>query len=260
MAPEHLLIERDGSVLTIILNRPRVLNALSVAVLRELDAALSAADADDGVGSIVLTGAGEKAFAAGADLRELATYDPAAARAHAAEVQAMFARIERLGTPVIAAVNGLALGGGCELAMACAIRLAAETARFGQPEINLGIIPGYGASQRLARIIGRGRATEMLLTGEPITATEAARLGLVSRVVPAGALRGETQALAAAIASKPALARRYLLESVAAAADASGPIADQHEAALFGLAFASEDMREGTRAFLEKRAPVFKGR
>jgi len=260
MTLEHLLAERDGSVLTLTMNRPRVLNALSLASLRELDRVLAGAAADPAVGAIVLTGAGDRAFAAGADLRELSRYTPFEAQGHAREVQGIFTRIERLPTPVIAAVNGLALGGGCELALACTIRIASASAVFGQPEINLGIMPGYGGSVRLQRLIGRGPALEMLLTGESIDASRALQLGLVNRVVPAMALHGEAQALAALLASKPPVARRCILDAVAAAGESSIDAAQEHEAALFGLVFATEDMREGTRAFLEKRAPAFRGR
>ena len=259
MAPEHLLVQRDGSVLTITLNRPRVLNALSVALVAELDVAVAAAAADETVGAIVLTGAGT-AFAAGADLRELSAYTGAEAQEHARQTQAIFTRIERLPTPVIAAVNGLALGGGCELAMACAIRVAADTARFGQPEINLGIIPGYGGSHRLPRLVGRGLALDLLLTGDPISADRALRAGLVSRVVPAAALMSEAQTLARTIAGKAAVARRYILDAVAAGGDMPVEAAGDTEAKLFGLVFATDDRREGTRAFLEKRAPAFRGR
>jgi enoyl-CoA hydratase len=260
MAPAHLLVERDGSVLTITINRPRVLNALSADAIRELDRVMADADADASVGAVVLTGAGDRAFAAGADLRELSAYTPVQARDHAREVQAIFTRIERLGTPVIAAVNGLALGGGCELALSCAIRIAAETAAFGQPEINLAIIPGYGGSSRLPRLVGRGAALDMLLTGESIGARRAYELGLVTRVVAADLLLAEARALAASLAAKPAVATRCLLDAVATAADASIGAAQDYEAALFGLVFATDDMREGTRAFLEKRIPTFRGR
>jgi enoyl-CoA hydratase len=260
MTFEHLLIERDGRVLNITINRPGVLNALSIASLRELDRAMSDAAADASLGAIVLTGAGDRAFAAGADLRELSAYSPADARQHARDVQTMFTRIERLGTPVIAAVNGFALGGGCELALSCAIRLASASARFGQPEINLGIIPGYGGTLRLQQLVGRGAALEMLLSGESIDAARAFQLGLVSRVVPAESLLAEARALAAMIAAKPTAARRCLVDAVAAAAELATEAAQEHEAALFGLLFSTDDMREGTRAFLEKRAPVFKGR
>jgi enoyl-CoA hydratase len=259
MTLEHLLVERDGSVLTLMMNRPRVLNALSRGSLRELDRVLAEAEADASVGAVVLTGAGDRAFAAGADLRELSEYTPLEAQGHAREVQGIFSRIERLRTPVIAAVNGVALGGGCELALACTIRIASASAVFGQPEINLGIMPGYGGSVRLQRLIGRGPALEMLLTGESIDARRALELGLVSRVVPATALLAEATALAALIASKPAVARRCILDAVALSGDSTTDAAQEHEAALFGLVFATGDMREGTRAFLEKRTPVFRG-
>jgi enoyl-CoA hydratase len=259
MTFEHLLVERDGSVLTLTMNRPRVLNALSRASLRELDRVLTEASADASVGALVLTGAGDRAFAAGADLRELSRYTPFEAQEHAREVQGIFSRLERLRTPVIAAVNGLALGGGCELALACTFRLASASAMFGQPEINLGIMPGYGGSVRLQRLIGRGPALEMLLTGESIDAARALQLGLVNRVVDAAALQSEAQTLAAVIAGKPAVARRCILDAVAVGGESAIDVAQEHEAALFGLVFATEDMREGTRAFLEKRPPAFRG-
>jgi enoyl-CoA hydratase len=172
----------------------------------------------------------------------------------------VYARIETLGKPVIAAVNGFALGGGCELALACTLRLAADTATFGQPEINLGLIPGHGGSQRLPRLIGRGRALELLLTGDRISADEAWRIGLVNRVVPAARLLEEAHALAAALAEKPPIALRYLLAAVTDGAAMSLADAQEYEAALFGLVATTEDMREGTRAFLEKRRPTFTGR
>ena len=172
----------------------------------------------------------------------------------------MFDRIERLGKPVIAAINGFALGGGCELAMACTLRLAAETAKFGQPEINLGLIPGYAGSQRLPRLVGRGRALEMLLTGAPITADEAWRIGLVNRVFPAAELMAEARKLAETLAAKPPTALRYILDAVISGAEMSQSDAQTYEATLFGLVATTEDMREGTTAFLEKRAAKFQGR
>src|SRR6186997_3350737 len=182
MAYENLLIERADAVLMVTISRPAVLNALNAQTLTELSSVINDAAADDGVRVIVLTGAGEKAFVAGADIKELAVQTPVAGRDHARKGQALFDRIERLGKPVIAAVNGFALGGGCELAMACTMRLASETAKFGQPEINLGLLPGYAGSQRLPRLVGRGRALELLLTGAMISADEAHRIGLVNRV------------------------------------------------------------------------------
>jgi enoyl-CoA hydratase len=260
MAYENLLVERDGAVVGITINRPKVLNALNAKTLEELDAAVALAGADDAVRVVTITGAGEKAFVAGADINELAVQTPVGGREHARRGQAVFGRIERLGKPVIAAVNGFALGGGCELAMACTLRLAADTARFGQPEINLGLIPGYAGSQRLPRLVGRGRALELLLVGQPISADEALRIGLVNRVVPAADLAAETRAMAAALAAKAPIAARYILDAVASGLEMSLADGQDYEATLFGLVSASEDMREGTRAFLEKRKAEFTGR
>jgi len=260
MAYENLIVEQDGGVLIVTINRPKVLNALNSATLKELGQATDAADADTSVRAIILTGAGEKSFVAGADINELAGQTPAEAREHARRGQAVFDKIERLGKPVIAAVNGFALGGGCELAMACTMRLAADTARFGQPEINLGVIPGYAGSQRLPRLIGRGRAQELLLTGDMIGADEAYRIGLVNKVYPAATLMVEALKLAHTLASKAPVAMRYVLDAVANGLDMNLADAEAHEAALFGLVFSTEDMREGTSAFLEKRKAQFKGR
>ena len=260
MAFENLIVDEGGGVLVVTINRPRVLNALNAPTLAELEAVVTDAASRDDVRVVVLTGAGDKAFVAGADINELSIQTPVAGREHARRGQALFDRIERLGKPVIAAVNGFALGGGCELAMACSIRLAADTAKFGQPEINLGLIPGYAGTQRLPRLVGRGRAVELLLTGTPITAEEAHRIGLVNRVVPAAQLMTDARALADALASKPPIAVRYILDAVAGGLDMSFADAERFEAALFGLTFATEDMREGTKAFLEKRKPEFKGR
>jgi enoyl-CoA hydratase len=259
MTFDHLLAERDGGVFIVTMNRPQVLNALNTAMLTELDRAIEAAGADDGVRVIILTGAGEKAFVAGADIGELAAATPIAGREHARWGQTVLNRIERLGKPSIAAINGFALGGGCELAMACTIRIAADTAKIGQPEINLGLIPGYGGSQRLPRLVGRGRGLEMLLSGQPVTADEARRIGLVNRVVPAADLMPVARQLAGTLAEKPPIAVRYLLEAVASGLDLPLAAAQEVEATLFGLAFATGDMREGTKAFLEKRKADFKG-
>jgi enoyl-CoA hydratase len=260
MAYENLLVERDGAILVVTINRPSKLNALNTPTLVELGLMLDATATDDGVRAIVLTGSGEKSFVAGADIDELSTQTPVSGREHARRGQALFDRIERFGKPVIAAVNGFALGGGCELAMACTMRLAADTARFGQPEINLGLIPGYAGSQRLPRLVGRGRALELLLTGNPITADEAYRIGLVNRVVPAAQLNTEARALAHVLAAKAPVAARYILDAVAAGLDMSFAEAQTYEATLFGLVATTDDMREGTRAFLEKRKPAFTGR
>jgi enoyl-CoA hydratase len=260
MSDDILLVERDGAVLTVTVNRPKVLNALNAATLDALEATMRVAAGDDAVRAVVLTGAGDKAFVAGADINELAVLTPTGAREHARRGQAVLDGVERLGKPVIAAVNGFALGGGCELAMACTLRLASETARFGQPEINLGLIPGYAGSQRLPRLVGRGRALDLLLTGRQVKADEALAMGLVNRVVPAAELLPEAQALAATLAGQAPVALRFILDAVAGGLDMAFADAEAHEATLFGLVAATDDMREGTRAFLEKRKPAFKGR
>lgn len=260
MPYEFLSTERDAGVLIITINRPKVLNALNAGTLDELGAVFDDAAGDDSVRVIVITGAGEKSFVAGADITELAVQTPVGGRDHARRGQKLFDRIERFGKPVIAAVNGFALGGGCELAMACTLRIAAENARFGQPEINLGLIPGYAGTQRLARLVGRGRALEVLLGGDPIGAEEAWRIGLVNRVVPAAALMDEVRKMAHALASKPAVAIRFILDAVASGLEMPFAEAEDHEATLFGLVSTTDDMREGTRAFLEKRKPIFTGK
>jgi len=257
---ENLLIERDGPIAIITVNRPKVLNALNSQTMDELRRAMLSFRYDDSVRAVVITGAGEKAFIAGADINELAVQSPTSGRDHAMRGQHVLDLIENLGKPVIAAINGYALGGGCELAMACTIRIAADTAKIGQPEINLGLIPGYAGSQRLPRLIGAGRALELLLTGEQITAPEAHRLGLVNRVVPAANLLAEARTLAAALAAKAPIAVRYIIDSVHKGLQMSFSDAQVFEATLFGLVASTEDMREGTRAFLEKRKPEFKGK
>jgi enoyl-CoA hydratase len=236
-----------------------VLNALNVATLDELLRTMTVLGEDAAVRCIILTGAGDKSFVAGADINELAVQSPTGGRDHAHAGQRVFDTIETLGKPVIAAINGYALGGGCELAMACTIRIAADTARLGQPEINLGLIPGYGGTQRLARIVGTGRALELLLTGDQVSAVEAFRLGLVNRVVPAAELMPESRRLAVTIAAKAPIAVRYILDAVLRGVNLPLAEAESLEAALFGLVASTDDMREGTRAFLEKRTPAFKG-
>ena len=260
MAYENLLVERDNGVLVVTINRPEKLNALNAKTINELGQVMQEARTDATVRVVIITGAGEKSFVAGADISELAVQTPVSGREHARLGQTVFDRIESLGKPVIAAVNGFALGGGCELAMACTIRLAADTARFGQPEINLGLIPGYAGSQRLPRLVGRGRALELLLTGMQIGADEAHRIGLVNRVVPAAQLMTEARALAETLASKAPVAVRYILDAVNKGLDMSFADGQVFEATLFGLVSSTEDMREGTRAFLEKRKAEFKGR
>ena len=257
---ENLLFERDGGVAVVTINRPKVLNALNSATLDELRRVLLAIRRDEAVRCVVITGAGEKSFIAGADINELAVQTPVSGRDHARTGQHVLDLIENLGKPVIAAINGFALGGGCELAMACTIRIAADTARLGQPEINLGIIPGYAGTQRLARLIGRGRALDMLLTGEHVNAAEAFRLGLVNRVVPAGQLMDDARKLAASLAAKAPIAMRFIIDAVNKGLDMPLAEAQNYEATLFGLVASTDDMREGTKAFLEKRKAEFRGK
>jgi enoyl-CoA hydratase len=256
----NVLAARDEAVAVLTINRPKVLNALSSDTLDDLRRSLLVLRHDESIRCVIVTGAGDKAFVAGADINELARQTPIGARDHALRGQHVFNLLENLGKPVIAAINGYALGGGCELAMACTIRIAADTARLGQPEINLGLIPGYGGTQRLGRLIGAGRALELLLTGDPVGAQEAHRLGLVNRVVPTGDLMVESRRLAAALAAKPPLAVRYIIDAVNRGAQMTLADAQAFEATLFGLVSGTDDMREGTRAFLEKRTPEFKGR
>jgi enoyl-CoA hydratase/carnithine racemase len=260
MPYEHLLVERDGAVATVTVNRPKVLNALNAATLVELETAMRGLQSEPGVRVVLLTGAGDKAFVAGADITELAALTPDSGKAHAELGQRVFTLIERLGKPVIAAVHGFALGGGCELAMACTVRLAADTAKFGQPEVKLGLTPGFAGTQRLPRLVGMGRAMELILGGGMIDAAEAFRIGLVNRVVPAAALLDEARALARAWAANAPMAMRYSMEAIQHGLDTSFADGCFVEASLFGLSFATEDMREGTRAFLEKRKPEFSGR
>lgn len=257
---ENLLLETHDGVAVVTINRPKVLNALNAQTLEELRRTILALKHDAAVRSVIITGAGEKAFIAGADINELSVQTPVGGRQHALAGQHILDLIENMGKPVIAAINGFALGGGCELAMACTIRLAADTAKLGQPEINLGIIPGYAGTQRLARIVGRGRAMELLLTGEHISAQEAHRIGLVNRVFPASELMAEARKLAATLASKAPVAARYIIEAVNKGLDMPFAAAQIFEATLFGLVSTTEDMREGTRAFLEKRKAEFKGK
>jgi enoyl-CoA hydratase/carnithine racemase len=259
MAFDNLLLERDGAVATITINRPKVLNALNTATIDELRRAILELKADGAIRVAILTGAGERSFVAGADINELAVQTPTSGREHALAGQHVFDLIENMGKPVIAAINGFALGGGCELAMACTLRLAADTARLGQPEISLGLIPGYAGTQRLPRLVGTGRAMEMILTGAPVSADEAYRIGLVNRVVPAADLVGEAKKLAAQLASSAPIAMRYIINAINKGVEMPFAEACQYEATLFGLVASTHDMREGTNAFLEKRKPTFGG-
>ena len=257
---DNLLIERDEAVAIVTFNRPKVLNAIDAPTLDALRRAMLDLQRDEAVRVVVVTGAGEKAFIAGADINELAAQTPTTGREHALAGQHVFDLIENLGKPVIAAINGYALGGGCELAMACTLRIAADSAQIGLPEITLGILPGYGGTQRLSRLVGKGKAMELILSGTPVTAHEAGRIGLVNRVVPAAELMTEVRALAARLARQAPIAMRYILSAINQGLEMPFVEACVFEATLFGLVAATDDMREGTRAFLEKRKPEFKGR
>ena len=259
-AESPVIVARDGAVATLTINRPAVRNALNDATLGAIDAAVEALDADPEVRVILLTGAGDKAFIAGADINELSRATAVTGRALALRGQGVFDRIAAAGKPIIAVINGFCLGGGCELALACTFRFAADTAEIGQPEINLGIIPGYGGSQRLPRLIGRDRALDLILTGRRVSAADALALGLVTRVYPAATLRAEALAYARELAAKAPIAVRLALDAVRAGLEQPLAEALAHEAALFGLVSATDDMREGTRAFLEKRPAQFTGR
>ncbi|MFY9550535.1 MAG: enoyl-CoA hydratase-related protein [Thermoanaerobaculia bacterium] len=257
---ELVLVETSDRIRTLTIHRPEKLNALNSEVMAALDRALVAAREDESVGVVIVTGAGEKAFIAGADIGELSKLTPVEGREHALRGQAVLARLESLGKPVIAAVNGYALGGGCELALACTIRIAAENARFGQPEVKLGILPGYGGSQRLARLVGEGRAMQLCLTAEQIDAAEAYRIGLVNKVVPAGEAPAAAREMAKAMLANGPVACRYVLDAIHRGLEM--PLAEGLllEATLFGLCAATSDMTEGMTAFLEKRTARFTGR
>jgi enoyl-CoA hydratase len=260
MVFDNLLLDRDDAVSIVTINRPKVLNALNTQTLDELRRAILDLKQDESVRAVIVTGAGDKAFVAGADINELAVLSPTAGREHALIGQHVFDLIENLGKPVIAAINGYALGGGCELAMACTLRIAAETAKLGQPEINLGIIPGYAGTQRLARLVGKSKAMEIILTGSPITAADAERIGLVNRVVGPGDLMTESRKLAAQLAAQAPVAMRYIMNAINKGLEMPFAEGAVFEATLFGLVASTDDMREGTRAFLEKRRAAFKGR
>lgn len=260
MSESPLLIETTDAVRTITVNRPDKLNALNSATLDALHEAFDAAAADADVRVVVLTGAGEKAFVAGADISEMNGLTPVQGRDFSLRGQRMMRRVEKMPKPVIAAVNGFALGGGLELAMCCHLRIAGDNAKVGQPEINLGLIPGFGGSQRLLRLAGRAATLELCLTGAPIGAERARELGIVNRVVPAADLQTETLKLASQLANAAPLALRAMLDCVNIGGECGIEEGLEYESAQFGLVFSTDDMREGTTAFLEKRKPAFKGR
>jgi enoyl-CoA hydratase/carnithine racemase len=257
---ENIIYEKKGAIAQITLNRPKVLNALNEATFTELGIAFECAGADAAVMGVILTGAGDKAFIAGADISELAHVTAVEAREFTRHGQAVLDLVENLGKPVIAAVNGFALGGGCETAMACTIRLATEDAKFGQPEVKLGVIPGAGGTQRLPRLVGKGLALQLILTGSTITAQEAYRIGLVNEIVPRADLIARAEAILKQINSNAPLAVKLSIEAVNRGSETSQAEGLVIESSFFAICAATEDKNEGTSAFLEKRAAKFQGR
>ena len=260
MAYETLLYEVKDGIAYVTINRPKVLNALNDTVITELGQVFTAIKDDPQVKAVIITGAGEKAFVAGADITQLVDLNTQEGKAFAAKGQAVFNLIENLGKPVIAAINGFALGGGCELAMACTVRLASTKAKLGQPEVNLGIIPGYGGTQRLPRLVGKGRAMELVLTGRMVDAQEAYQMGLVNKAVEPEKLMEEAEALARTIMSKGPVAVKLAMEAVNRGLEVSLADGLAIEADLFGICCSTEDKVEGTKAFLEKRKANFQGK
>jgi enoyl-CoA hydratase/carnithine racemase len=257
---ENILVEKKNSIAYVTVNRPKVLNALNMATMDELRAAFHEIKNDAGVRVVILTGSGEKAFIAGADINELAAHTAVSGKEYTHRGQSVLNLIENLGKPVIACLNGFTLGGGCEIAMACTMRLASDNAKIGQPEVKLGIIPGYGGTQRLPRLVGKGRAMQLVLTGEMITAQEAYRIGLVNEVTSAAELIPRAEAIAQKIIANAPLAVQYSLEAINKGLEMTLPEALYLEAVLFSVACSSEDKKEGTTAFLEKRPAQFKGK
>jgi enoyl-CoA hydratase/carnithine racemase len=257
---ENVKFEKRGQIAYVTVSRPKVLNALNMATMGDLLQAFTFVKDDADIRVAILTGEGEKAFIAGADINELATQGATQGKEYASRGQAVLDLIENCGKPVIACVNGFALGGGCEVAMACTMRLASDNAKMGQPEVKLGIIPGYGGTQRLPRLVGKGLAQQILLTGEIISAQEALRIGLVNEVVPQPELIARAEAIAAKIIANAPLAIQYVIEAVNKGMEMSLQEGLFLEASLFGVCCATEDKNEGTKAFLEKRAAQFKGK
>jgi len=260
MAYENLIYEKKDGIAYVTFNRPKVLNALNRKTVEELQDALWDARDDASARVLILTGAGEKSFVAGADISELAQRTPVDGKDFSLFGQSVFHLLETMGKPSICAINGFALGGGCELALCCTIRIASKTAKLGQPEVKLGIIPGYGGTQRLARLCGKGVAHELCLTGEMITAEQAQRIGLVNHVYEPAELLPAAEAMAKMMISNAPVAVKYTMEAIARGVEMAQEEGLFLEATLFGLACATEDMREGTRAFLEKRQAQFKGK
>jgi enoyl-CoA hydratase len=257
---ENIRTENRDGILVITVDRPKVLNALNAQTVAELGRAFAEARDDESVRCVILTGGGEKAFVAGADINELSKMSPISGRDVARQGQQVFSSIERMTKPVIAAINGFALGGGCELALACHIRIASDKAQLGLPEVTLGIIPGYGGTQRMARLLGKGKALELILTGERIGAEEAERIGLVNKVVPADQLMAAAEEMGRKIAQRGPLAVRSAIEAVMSGSDMAFEEGQVLEATLFGLLASTEDMKEGMSAFLEKRQASFRNR
>jgi len=260
MAYENILVDKKNAIAYVTVNRPKVLNALNMATMEELRAAFHDIKNDVNVRVVIMTGAGEKAFIAGADIGELAKHDPVTAKAYTHRGQSVLNLIENLGKPVIACINGFALGGGCEIAMACTMRLASESAKLGQPEVKLGLIPGYGGTQRLPRLVGKGLAMQLVLTGDMISAQEAYRIGLVNEVLAPAELIARAEAIAQKIIANGPLAVQYSMEAVNRGLEMAVSEGLFLEAALFAVVCATEDKKEGTTAFLEKRPAQFKGK
>jgi enoyl-CoA hydratase len=260
MTYDTLLYEAREGIAYVTVNRPQKLNALNNTAIQELMDCFERVSGASEAGAVILTGAGEKAFVAGADINELAALTPTEARKTALHGQVLMDRIEHLGKPVVAAINGFALGGGCELAMACTLRVASSNARFGLPEVKLGIIPGFAGTQRLPRLVGKGRALEMILSGEPVSAEEAWRIGLANQVVTLPELIPTAEKLIRKILANSPIAIRYALEAVQRGLEMTETEGEQFEASLFGLCCATADMKEGTQAFLEKRPAQFSGK